>query len=885
MSESKGTTKKGTAKKIAQKGARSRRSKSTGTGITPYKEIKGLVICAFALIAFLGLCHVNVGIFGEFFSYIFIYGFGIGAIVPIVFVFYKGLRLIYSGSFGSITGRGLLLCLFFVLLLTFIPLVSVPDGSEMSTQFLADYGGVIGGALASGSRALLGHIGAIILNVVCIIACALLIFRLSLSKGLHKAKDTTQVGINKAREVAAEQAMVMKERYEEWKEERKEERKAYDRERDTSYQDVVVDAEPVASSPEAVVHADRGEELNPYTRYRTVPTEQEGTNDYSEDTDYNDEMDWADDWETPPADDDWVEPTPIDDETPFVRPSVMQHPVEPQVVEVSEPTPVVTTDNATVDIIDSPSTGTATNPNVATTPSVTPPPVLPLHNVGSISTQEDTAQVAVSKEGDVQRSLAHRSYRFPSLELLAKGKETIDNHEEVVRNTHILETTLHNFKINAKVVNATKGPAVTRYEIEPAPGTKVSKIVGLTDDLKLALAAADIRMEAPIPGKAAIGIEVPNSSVSPVHLRDVLECDDFKEARGGIPVGLGKDIAGKSIITDLSKMPHLLVAGSTGSGKSVCINTLISSILFSRKPDEVKLILIDPKVVELATYNGIPHLMAPVVTDMKKAAATLRWAVREMEARYRTFAATGVRDVKRYNELHPDKRMPLILIIIDELADLMMTAPADIEESIARLGQKARASGIHMVLATQRPSVDVINGTIKSNVPSRISFAVASQVDSRTILDVAGAEKLLGKGDMLFQPIGANKPVRIQGAFVSDDEVEQLVDFVKKQAAPEYDESVTEAVEEEEKHEDDDKDIYEDEYLEKAIDLVLDQGQASTSFIQRKLRVGYTRASRLVDTMEEMKIIGPSNGSKARDILMTRQQVKEAYFPNSTLLD
>lgn len=881
MSESKGTTKKGTAKKIAQKGARSRRSKSTGTGITPYKEIKGLVICAFALIAFLGLCHVNVGIFGEFFSYIFIYGFGIGAIVPIVFVFYKGLRLIYSGSFGSITGRGLLLCLFFVLLLTFIPLVSVPDGSEMSTQFLADYGGVIGGALASGSRALLGHIGAIILNVVCIIACALLIFRLSLSKGLHKAKDTTQVGINKAREVAAEQAMVMKERYEEWKEERKEERKAYDRERDNSYQEVMEDAEPVV--PEPVVDTDREEELNPYTQYRTVSAEPAVTSDYSEDADYNDEADWGDDWVAPPVDDDWVEPAPMDDETPFVRPSVMQHPVEPPVVVV--PTPVEPVDDFPVESEDSSSAAVEASPNTVATPPVAPPAVLPLHNVGSISTQEDTAQVAVSKEGDVQRSLAHRSYRFPSLELLAKGKETIDNHEEVVRNTHILETTLHNFKINAKVVNATKGPAVTRYEIEPAPGTKVSKIVGLTDDLKLALAAADIRMEAPIPGKAAIGIEVPNSSVSPVHLRDVLECDDFKEARGGIPVGLGKDIAGKSIITDLSKMPHLLVAGSTGSGKSVCINTLISSILFSRKPDEVKLILIDPKVVELATYNGIPHLMAPVVTDMKKAAATLRWAVREMEARYRTFAATGVRDVKRYNELHPDKRMPLILIIIDELADLMMTAPADIEESIARLGQKARASGIHMVLATQRPSVDVINGTIKSNVPSRISFAVASQVDSRTILDVAGAEKLLGKGDMLFQPIGANKPVRIQGAFVSDDEVEQLVDFVKKQAAPEYDESVTEAVEEEEKHEDDDKDIYEDEYLEKAIDLVLDQGQASTSFIQRKLRVGYTRASRLVDTMEEMKIIGPSNGSKARDILMTRQQVKEAYFPDSTLLD
>ena len=409
----------------------------------------------------------------------------------------------------------------------------------------------------------------------------------------------------------------------------------------------------------------------------------------------------------------------------------------------------------------------------------------------------------------------------------------------------------------------------------------MSKILNLTDDLKLSLAATDIRIEAPIPGKSAVGIEVPNRTVSPVHLRDVLESDDFKKAKGGIPVGLGKDIAGKAIITNLAKMPHLLVAGSTGSGKSVCVNTLIASILFSRKPEEVKLILVDPKMVELSNYNGIPHLMVPVVTDMKKAAAVLRWAVREMEARYRTLATVGLRNIDSYNEQHPDTAMPFILIIIDEMADLMLTAP-DVEESINRLAAKARAAGIHMVLATQRPSVNVITGTIKANVPSRISFAVATQIDSRTILDMAGAEKLLGKGDMLFHPIGANKPIRIQGAFISDDEVESLVNFVKTQGEPEYDESVTAAEEEavattEEEKEEEPR----DEYLERAVDLVMDSGQASVSMLQRRFRIGYTRAARLVDTMEDMKIIGPNNGSKARDILMSREQVKQLYFSNT----
>ena len=499
-----------------------------------------------------------------------------------------------------------------------------------------------------------------------------------------------------------------------------------------------------------------------------------------------------------------------------------------------------------------------------------------------ISTTEDTAQVAVSKDGQIHRTY-DRPYHFPSLDILAKGKGSQNNGEEVAHNAMMLENVLSNFGITAKVVNATQGPTVTRYEIEPAPGVKVSRIVNLTDDIALNLAAQHIRMEAPIPGKSAIGIEVPNKTTEAVHLRDVLDCSDFKDARGGIPVGLGKDIAGKPVITDLAKMPHLLVAGTTGSGKSVCVNTLISSILFSRKPEEVKLLLIDPKMVELSIYNGIPHLMAPVVTDMKKAAAVLRWAVREMEARYKAFAASGKRDIKSYNEAHPKAAMPLIVLIIDELADLMMTAPDDIEESISRLAQMARAAGIHMVLATQRPSVNVITGSIKANVPSRISFAVGSQIDSRTILDMAGAEKLLGKGDMLFAPIGANKPIRVQGAFISDDEVEKLVEFVKAQREPEYDNTVTQEAEKEaEKESAEDNDVYRDELLERAVNLVMESGQASVSMLQRRFRIGYTRAARLVDTMEDLKIVGPSMGSKAREILMSPEQAKARYFSDST---
>jgi S-DNA-T family DNA segregation ATPase FtsK/SpoIIIE len=468
------------------------------------------------------------------------------------------------------------------------------------------------------------------------------------------------------------------------------------------------------------------------------------------------------------------------------------------------------------------------------------------------------------------------SYKLPPLSLLKKStKLRVQKTKELVDNARLLEETLEDFGVGAKVVNTCQGPAVTRYELEPAPGVKVSRIVNLSDDIALKLAAPGVRIEAPIPGKAAIGIEVPNKEVSSVPLREVLESEQFLHAPSRLAVALGKDITGQPIIADLAKMPHLLVAGATGSGKSVCINTLIVSILFKARPEEVKFLLIDPKVVELSNYNGVPHLLTPVVTDCKKASASLRWAVQEMERRYALFAAAGVRDVSRYNEVSGDDRLPLIVIIIDELADLMMVSPVDVEDAICRLAQMARAAGLHLVLATQRPSVDVITGTIKANIPSRISFAVSSQVDSRTILDMAGAEKLLGKGDMLFYPVGAAKPVRVQGAFIADNEVEELVKFLGDQTEPEYTEGVTAYEDFGEKK---NRESFEDEMLEEAVRMVLETGQASVSMLQRKFRIGYTRAARLIDTMEEMEIVGPNIGSKARDILMTSDQVYARYF-------
>ncbi|SHG93925.1 DNA translocase FtsK [Tepidibacter thalassicus] len=461
-------------------------------------------------------------------------------------------------------------------------------------------------------------------------------------------------------------------------------------------------------------------------------------------------------------------------------------------------------------------------------------------------------------------------YKKPSTDLLFESNNTVDlkDKKQILKNAKLLERTLKDFGVEAQINQVTKGPTITRYEIQPKAGVKVSKIVGLVDDIALSLAAKSIRIEAPIPGKSAIGIEVPNDEVQLVTLREVIESDEFLNNDSKLSFALGKDISGMSVVTDIAKMPHLLIAGATGSGKSVCVNTLINSILYKANPDEVKFLMIDPKVVELTNYNGIPHLLIPVVTDPKKAAYALNWAVTEMNRRYKLFAENSVRDINSYNA-KAEEKLSKIVIIIDELADLMMVSPNEVEDAICRLAQMARAAGMHLIVATQRPSVDVITGVIKANIPSRIAFAVSSQADSRTILDMGGAEKLLGKGDMLFYPVGAPKPVRLQGAFISDKEVEGVVNFVKSQVEEvNYTEDILENINKGINLDSSD----EDDLLSEAIELVVNAGQASASMLQRKFRIGYNRAARLIDQMEERGLIGPSEGSKPRKVLITKEE-------------
>ena len=479
------------------------------------------------------------------------------------------------------------------------------------------------------------------------------------------------------------------------------------------------------------------------------------------------------------------------------------------------------------------------------------------------------------------------NYVFPPVKILNKAEKAAlkGGTKSLTDTASKLQKTLYSFGVSAKVENVTVGPAITRYELKPAEGVRVSKIANLADDIALNLAAETIRIEAPIPGKQAVGIEVPNKQKEMVGLREVIESDEFKNNNSKLSVALGKDVAGSAVIADIAKMPHVLIAGSTGSGKSVCINTIITSIVYNSKPSEVKLVMVDPKVVELSVYNGIPHLLIPVVTDPKKAAGALAWAVQEMDNRYNLFAEKGVRDLKGYNKVIESEgmgKLPQIVIIIDELADLMMVAAKDVEDSICRLAQKARAAGMHLVIATQRPSVDVITGLIKANVPSRIAFAVSSQIDSRTILDQVGAEKLLGKGDMLFFPAGASKPTRVQGAFVSDEEVEQIVEFIKSNGTAVYSEDILDTIENGSKEEqrknleaEQAADDETDPFLQEAIDTVVETGQASTSFIQRRFKVGYARAGRIIDQMEERGVISGYQGSKPREVLWTLEKLAE----------
>ena len=819
-------------------------------------ELIGLILLAFALISGVGILGLNVGFVGFFFADFFRYLFGWGAPFALLIIVLISLQyiihhrgLLYTKKFFGVIGL-------FISLLAVWHHVVVPVDEEILPQNLADGGGLIGGGVLFLLRACFGVDGAIILLSTIIVGSVLLATTWSLASGYMKTKEQAKKGAN-----AAGAAL------------------------QTTREKVSVAAEKIETKTSAIVH----------DTLSAVPYNQANDPMFAEEHKEPEHPAVEESMETPslepeaqsvPHEENEVheaepvqvhdvpvsaaEPIPIEEEQEVPTPFLFDYERE---IETQDDAPVMPVEPPPVSMDESVSqeeedADEAVDVSAISSEDVVVPPISPLPTPPAAVIADETGE---------------RPYELPKVtHILSKHikKENDTLAQEIKENAHVLQHTLESFHVNAKVVSFCHGPAVTRYDLEPAPGVKVSKITNLAEDIALQLATSSVRIE-PVPGKAAIGIEIPNRTLESVQLREVLENPQFQEASSKLTVGLGMDISGQAIFADIGKMPHLLVAGATGSGKSVCINTLISSILFKATPDEVKLILIDPKMVELSNYNGIPHLMVPVVTDPKKASSVLNWAVQEMEKRYSIFANHGVRDIKSFNRRYAEEKLPLIVIVIDELADLMMVSPKDVEDAICRILQKARAAGIHMILATQRPSVNVITGIIKANLPSRISFAVSSQVDSRTILDRGGAETLLGKGDMLFSPQGAPKPIRVQGAFISDEEVEMLLDFIRAQGQEisENEELIdfmeSEAAEDEGADADEVSVRY-DELLPNAIELVMSTGQASSSNIQRRLGVGYTRAARLVDTMEELRIIGPSaGGNKPREILMTSEQAKE----------
>lgn len=844
----KGKTRK-TSRTKRTTGTRQKAKTARKAGTSPLLKYEIIGICCIlaGIFATAGFIGVDTGRIGHSVDDILSYIFGLGRIVVSLSLIVLGLKYIVIRKACPVSKSWAVGTWIYILLLGLVHLLVIPEGTEFLPHSLSVGGGIVGAVMALVLRRFLGFFGAVMAITGACIVTFLVWKNWSISKPVAVVADKAGQEAAKVSGKAVEGLQDASQSLKQW----------HERRRIFDLQAVVGDdplGRPACGNPDdypadmerpASTIADACDLGNGVeeVRFDASPIE--------EDVPY----DWA-------SDDSYEEVPETPEEMPEdARPYSQIH-------------------------------ETVVGDTVPTAHDVQPGPAAPAaslagemdvlgHDMGDvkpIEVEKSSVAVETSEEGSsaVPKAAGEKTYRLPPVSMLKPGPQHIIGlSDEVRENARILQETLQSFNIDAKILNASQGPSITRYELEPAAGVKVSKIVHLADDIALKLAATDIRIEAPIPGKAAVGIEVPNKKLTGVNLRDVIDTDTFRKAAGGVPVCLGKDIAGNPIVADLTKMPHLLVAGSTGSGKSVCINTFIASILFKQRPEDVKLILIDPKVVELSNYNGIPHLLTPVVTDPKKAASVLRWAVREMDDRYKRFAITHTRDISRYNELHPEDTMPFIVIIIDELADLMMMASDDVEKSIIRLGQKARACGMHLVLATQRPSVDVLTGLIKANVPSRIAFAVSSQVDSRTILDMAGAEKLIGKGDMLFYPLGASKPLRVQGAFISDSEIDEMVEFIKAQGGPNYDEAVQKAQSE---NPEDSVDFFEDDLMRQAIDMVLETGQASTSMLQRRFRVGYTRAARMIDMMEAMHIVGPNNGSKPREILMTADEVQQKYL-------
>ena len=853
------------------KSVSAKRGNTTTNGSGRKYELIGLILLSFALISGIGLLGLNVGFVGFFFADIFRYLFGLGAFFAILIVLLISTQYITHHRGVQYTKKFFGVISLFISLLAIWHHFVIPVGEEILPQSLSEGGGLLGGGVLFVLRALFGVDGAVILLGTFVVGSILLSTTWSLASGYMKTREQAKKSAQAAGaalHTTRETIGTVAEKFEQ---------------RTTQMVHQMTDTMPYNQEKDPLFVEQHSQMEDP--KHHPDDTEAKIQDSVSADLEIH---------------------TPIAEEEPVPVASPMESMVAEQetssgahlttLKQEHENTPTQFSIQKSEEHLPE-KISSVPHEQVVDALKIAEDKIEETDETISDAEEQDASDEEV-RQDDTEAATAMRSEQISSPDAETAGKaayilpkvthilskhvkkenESLD--QEIEENAHTLQQTLESFHVNAKVISACHGPAVTRYDLEPAPGVKVSKITNLAEDIALQLATTSVRIE-PVPGKAAIGIEIPNRILESVQLRDVLENPAFQEAQSKLTVGLGMDISGQAIFADIGKMPHLLVAGATGSGKSVCINTLISSILFKAAPDEVKFILIDPKMVELSNYNGIPHLMVPVVTDPKKASSVLNWAVQEMEKRYAVFASHSVRDIKSFNRRYAEEKMPFIVIVIDELADLMMVSPRDVEDSICRILQKARAAGIHMILATQRPSVNVITGIIKANLPSRISFAVSSQVDSRTILDRGGAETLLGKGDMLFSPQGAPKPIRVQGAFISDEEVEMLLDYIRSQGQEvSENEELIDFIEndsrEDDSSEEDEFLVKQDKLLPDAVELVMSTGQASSSSIQRRFRVGYSRAARLVDTMEELRIIGPSGGgNKPREILMSQEQAME----------
>lgn len=903
-----GTSK--TKKKPVQRKTATKRTKTAVKTKKLSSELKGIILIAFGAFLALSFFTDGAGVVGGVIKKIFMGLFGSAAKIFFLYIVWMGVNTFLERSRGE---KGLKPYVLFFLMVFSAVFVSLCmeytewfDRSfvqEIKEMYQFGYDGYGGGVLGSGLCKILYRFlgwGTWILTIAVLIILLVVLTETSLEKIAKKIGDVIKKNAEKAkeefsREVELEEEIEDEEEIKEIK--IKDRKKKKDKEPEVGFEERVKTAnneyfDMYFSGSDAKkiknIAEEKGEKAEKVERFSLSEEELNKMGLYSSDITFeaeeNEQTEEIAEVKTtgqaiklPDEDFDGIATTLPDEKGKYHTKGEEEEFEPPSLVQIKEQTDPLT--RAAID------SGVPLDEAVYAGQRMTKEETEAAKNAVSVAAQESIEATRLLK------------YKLPPLSLLSNAKKGAQKTKEQVKaelesKANRLLETLASFKVEAKILNITQGPSVTRFELQPGFGVKVSKITHLADDIALSLAAPGVRIEAPIPGKSAIGIEIPNETAAPVPIREVIGTEEFSEFKSKTAFALGKDISGKCVIADVSQFPHVLIAGATGSGKSVCINSLIASILYKAKPNEVKMIMIDPKMVELGVYNGIPHLLIPVVTDPKHAAGALNWAVTEMKNRYKLLKDNKVKNIQGFNELMeevgtPELKMPEIVIIIDELADLMLAAKSDVEDAINSLAALARAAGMYLVIATQRPSVDVITGVIKANVPSRISFAVSSQIDSRTILDTQGAEKLLGKGDMLYAPRGANKPMRIQGNFLSDNEIEAIIDYIKNQFQADYDESILEHIEREQENKKQDAeedsrrgDEHRDELFYKAAEMFVDAGQGSVAMLQRRFKIGYQRAARLIDQLEEARILGQFEGSKPRQVLITRQDLNEMMYNN-----